>query len=178
MTSDQQGPQETAEQQEQRVDQDLDALLADTARERDEYLELARRTKADFENYKKRAAKEAAAWKTRGMAPLARDVITVADDLERAAKASTDVDSELVNGIKLTLGTLQNTLEKAGVESYDPLGETFDPEWHEAMLTQPVPPEQDGKVVQVLAKGYRLDGQVLRPARVAVGKAEAEGADS
>ncbi|MEX0992816.1 MAG: nucleotide exchange factor GrpE [Solirubrobacterales bacterium] len=77
---------------------------------------------------------------------------------------------ELASGVRLVRDELQNALGRAGVESYEPLGEPFDPEWHEAVLTQPVPGHDDGKIVDVLAKGYRLDGQVLRPAQVAVGK--------
>ena len=138
-------------------------------RERDEYLELAQRTKADFENYRKRVANEATAAEARGRASLVRELLTVADNLERALAAS-EPGNPLVNGVHLVYEDLIGTLKRAGVESYEPAGEVFDPEHHEAVLTQPAPPEQDGHVIDVHEKGYRLDGQVLRPARVTVGK--------
>jgi hypothetical protein len=65
---------------------------------------------------------------------------------------------------------LASILRRSGVESYEPAGERFDPHWHEAMMTRPARSEDAGKVLEVLEKGYRLDGQVLRPARVVVGE--------
>jgi molecular chaperone GrpE len=149
------------------VEADLDALLADVRRERDEYLELARRAKADFENYRKRAAKDTEAAEARGKATLARELVPAVDNLERALKAA-DADSELARGVELVLRELESTLQRAGVEAYDPVGERFDPAWHEALSTRPADDEEAGVVVETLERGYRLDGQVLRPARVVV----------
>jgi molecular chaperone GrpE len=149
------------------VDADLDALLADVQRERDEYLDLARRAKADFENYRKRAAKDADEAERRGKASLARQLPPVLDNLERALKAA-DEDSELARGVALVRAELEETLKRAGVEAYDPRGERFDPTWHEALSTQPADGTESGIVVETLERGYRLDGQVLRPARVVV----------
>jgi molecular chaperone GrpE len=149
------------------VDADLDALVADTKRERDEYLELAQRTKADFENYRKRAAREAAEAERRGKASLARELVPVVDNLERALKSAED-DSELAKGVALVLQELESTLQRAGVEAYDPTGERFDPTWHEAISTQPQDGTESGVVLETLERGYRLDGQVLRAARVVV----------
>jgi molecular chaperone GrpE len=149
------------------VEADLDALLADVQRERNEYLELARRTKADFENYRKRATKDAQAAEARGKASLAGELVPVLDNLERALNAA-DEDSELARGVALVLADLEETLGRAGVEAYDPLGERFDPAWHEALSTRPADAEEAGVVVETLERGYRLDGQVLRPARVVV----------
>jgi molecular chaperone GrpE len=149
------------------VEADLDALLDDVQRERDEYLELARRTKADFENYRKRAAKDAEAAEVRGKATLARDLVPVLDNLERALRAADD-DSELARGVGLVRTELEETLKRAGIEAYDPLGERFDPAWHEALSSRPADDEEAGLVVETLERGYRLDGQVLRPARVVV----------
>jgi molecular chaperone GrpE len=148
------------------VSEDLDALLADVQRERDEYLDLARRAKADFENYRKRATKEAQAAEVRGKAALASELVPVLDNVERALKAA-DEDSELARGVALVLTDLEATLKRAGVEAYDPLGERFDPAWHEALSSRPAD-EESGVVVETLERGYRLDGQVLRPARVVV----------
>jgi molecular chaperone GrpE len=149
------------------VDADLDALLADVTRERDEYLDLAKRTKADFENYRKRAAKEAQEAERRGKASLARQLVPVLDNLERALLAA-DEESELARGVALVRDELEETLKRAGIEAYDPLGERFDPSWHEALSTQPAAGTESGIVLETLERGYRLDGQVLRPARVVV----------
>jgi molecular chaperone GrpE len=155
----------------ERVERDLDELT-DTKRERDEYLELAQRTQADFDNYRKRVAREAAEAAARGKAELARELIPVVDNLERALEATGDDDREaarsLAKGVTLVLEELRTTLARAGVESYDPGGEPFDPIWHEALQTRVAEGEEAGTVVEVLEKGYRLDGQVLRPARVVV----------
>jgi molecular chaperone GrpE len=168
------------------VDADLDALVADVTRERDEYLELAQRTKADFENYRKRATGEAEEAERRGKAALARELVPAIDNLERALKsagvdpaaertASAEAPSEevsaheaLARGVALVYGDLQATLKRAGVEAYDPVGERFDPIWHEALSTRPADGQEPGVVVETLERGYRLDGQVLRPARVVV----------
>jgi molecular chaperone GrpE len=160
-------PTEAEDESAAAVDADLDALVADTKRERDEYLELAQRTKADFENYRKRAARDAAEAERRGTAKLARELVPIVDNLERALKAAED-DSELAKGVALVLRELEETLRRAGVEAYDPIGEPFDPTWHEALSTQPQEGTDPGMVVETLERGYRLDGQVLRAARVVV----------
>ncbi|MBW8060417.1 MAG: nucleotide exchange factor GrpE [Solirubrobacterales bacterium] len=159
----------------QEVEEDFDALLADTKHERDEYLELAQRTRADFENYRKRMTAEIQAAARRGKAGLAGELIGVIDNLERAlAAAGIEPSAEappeepLAQGILLTYRELTAVLEQAGVESYDPAGEKFDPAWHEALQTRPADGAEPGTVVEVLQKGFRLDGQVLRAARVVV----------
>jgi molecular chaperone GrpE len=139
--------------------------------ERDEYLSLAQRTKADFENYRKRVARESAETEARGRASLARSLLPVLDNLERALAAAQPIDrdsppSHLAEGVRLVYEELAGVLRGAGVESYEPTGEAFDPDWHEAMMTRP---GEEGRVLEVLEKGYRLNGQVLRPARVIVG---------
>jgi molecular chaperone GrpE len=147
------------------VSEDLDELTA-TKQERDSYLELAQRTKADFDNYRKRVAKEAGDAVARGRAELARELIPVVDNLERAADSA--ADDALSKGVVLVLGELRPVLKRAGVEAYDPAGERFDPAWHEALSTKPAEGGEPGTVVDTLERGYRLDGQVLRPARVVV----------
>ncbi|HKG34920.1 MAG TPA: nucleotide exchange factor GrpE [Solirubrobacterales bacterium] len=164
----------------QTVEEDFDALLDQTKRERDEYLDLAQRTRADFENYRKRMAAETQAAAARGRAELAGELIAVVDSLERALAAAevdpgdalngeASSDRPLEEGILLTYRELTAALRRAGVEAYDPAGEAFDPAWHEALGTQPAGDEsKPGQVIEVLQKGYRLDGQVLRAARVMV----------
>lgn len=162
------------------VSNDLDALLEDTKRERDEYLALAQRAKADFENYRKRAQRDAAEAEKRGRGKLAGALLPSVDNLERAMlaagidprrdqSASEEVSGQeaLARGVELVHAELQNTLARAGVEPFDPLGEKFDPSTCEAISTRP-DDGAAGTVVETLERGYRLDGDVLRPARVIV----------
>ncbi len=156
-----------------RVESDLDALLADTERERDEYLDLAKRTKADFENYRKRVASDVQAAAARGKAEVIREVVPVLDDLERAIQAAgldPEGDSEdgLAHGVLLVFRSLRDSLKRNGVEAVDPKGEKFDPTEHEALSTRPADGVESGVVVEVMQKGYRLDEQLIRPARVVV----------
>jgi molecular chaperone GrpE len=163
------------------VSEDLDALLEDTKRERDEYLALAQRAKADFENYRKRAQRDAADAEKRGRAKLASALLPSVDNLERAMLAagvtpngdpgmSEEVSAQeaLARGVALVHAELQSSLGRAGVEPFDPLGEKFDPTTSEVISTRPADGEAAGTVVETLERGYRLDGDVLRPARVIV----------
>jgi molecular chaperone GrpE len=155
--------------EEEKVQADLKDLVSGLEKERDEYLELARRTKADFENYRKRVDREARSAEARGRAALARDLLSVVDNLERALAAASPQEDHLAEGVRLVHSELAAVLANSGIESFSPEGEQFDPSAHEAMLTKP---GREGEVVEVLQKGYRLNGQVLRPARVAVGAGE------
>jgi molecular chaperone GrpE len=157
------------------VEKDLDALLLDTQRERDEYLDLAKRTKADFENYRKRMAAEVAGATARGKAALVGELIHAIDNLERAlAAAEIDPDADqtpeepLAQGILLTYRELCAALQRAGVEPLDVTGEKFDPNLHEALSTRAADGAESGTVVDVMQKGYRLGEQLIRPARVVV----------
>jgi molecular chaperone GrpE len=143
-----------------------DPLVA-TQRERDEYLELAQRTQADFENYRKRAAREAAAAGQRAKAGLVRELLPVVDNLERALASAPEGDP-LLEGVRLVHADLVAALEREGVESFDPSGDEFDPSLHEALSTRPADGAGSGLVVDVVEKGYRLNDSVLRPARVIV----------
>src|SRR5687767_11932280 len=119
------------------VQHDLDELVS-AKRERDEYLELAQRTKADFENYRKRAERDAADAERRGRSGLVRELVPVLDNLERALLAA-GIDPEgegagadggaLGQGVFLVYRDLRSAFERAGVEAYDPTGERFDPTW-------------------------------------------------
>jgi molecular chaperone GrpE len=155
------------------IEQDFDALLADAQRERDEYLDLAKRTKADFENFRKRMTAEVQAAGARGKGELLREVVPVLDDLERAIQAAgldPEGDSEdgLAHGVLLVFRSLRDSLSRNGVEAVDPKGEKFDPMQHEALSMQPAEGVESGTVVEVLQKGYRLGEQLIRPARVVV----------
>jgi molecular chaperone GrpE len=165
---------------------ELDALAA----KRDEYLALAQRTQADFENYRKRVARESALAAQRGVAKLAKELLPAIDNLDRALEAAASrktaggrpapseggpggaaEDTSLLDGVRLVRSELGAGLARVGVESFSPLGESFDPVVHEAMATVPQPPEggaASGTVVEVYQPGYRLGESVIRPARVVV----------
>jgi molecular chaperone GrpE len=156
-----------------------DELTAKAAKA-DEYLELAKRTKADFENYRKRAAREIAAAQERGIAKLAKELLPGIDDLDRALEAAEqaaaaqagngagELESQLVSGIKLVHADVIAGLARVGIERFSPHGERFDPEHHEAVAQQPVEGAESGTIVEVYQRGYRLGETVLRPARVVV----------
>ncbi len=145
---------------------------SDLVAERDKYLELAQRTQADFENYRKRAAKDAATAGERAKAGLVRELLPVLDNLERAlatAGGENGDEASVVEGVRLVRADLVGVLERSGVESFDPVGEPFDPTVHEALSTRPAPDgTHPGIVMDVVEKGYRLNDTVLRPARVIV----------
>jgi molecular chaperone GrpE len=155
------------------VQQDFEALLAEAREQKDEYLELARRTQADFENFRKRMSAEVQAAGVRGKSDLIREMVPALDDLERALQAAgldPEGDSEdgLAHGVLLVFRSLRETLQRNGVEAVDPQGEKFDPQWHEALSTATVEGVEPGTVVEVMQKGYKLGEQLVRPARVVV----------
>jgi molecular chaperone GrpE len=158
---------EASESQAQAVEEDFEKLLADAEQQKEEYLELARRTKADFENFRKRAAADVQAAQARGKVAVAREVIDAVDNLERALEAADD-GAALREGVEMVLSGLRETLSRNGIEVVDPKGEKFDPNQHEALSTMPVEGAESGTVVEVMQKGYRLEDQLVRPARVVV----------
>lgn len=155
------------------VEHDLDELLA-RAGKADEYLALAQRTQADFENFRKRMARDVSAAEARGVSRLARELLPALDNLGRAlaaAEGPADGDApehHLASGIRLVHDELLAALGRVGIEPFDPKGERFDPNEHEAMAQQPVDGAEPGTVVDVYQQGFRHDGAVLRPARVVV----------
>jgi molecular chaperone GrpE len=161
----------------EQVEHDLEHLVA-RAKERDEYLAIAQRTQADFENFRKRMARENAAAQDRGMAKVANELLPALDHLAHALKAastqptsSSDSESgrdDVVKGFAMVSGEIVTALERAGIQAFSPLGEPFDPNEHEAMTTQPSEDAESGTVIEVYQQGYRLNGQILRPARVVV----------
>jgi molecular chaperone GrpE len=164
--------QELAEEQAaERVEEDLDELRARAA-ERDEYLALAQRTKADFENYRRRMTRDAQVAQDRGVKKVVGELLPALDNLERAIAAAEaeEADSEhhLTQGIRLVQQELAAALTRVGIEAFSPKGEAFDPNEHEAMSQQPVEGAEPGTVVEVLQVGYRLNGTLVRPARVMV----------
>jgi molecular chaperone GrpE len=145
------------------VKEDLDAA----ERKAQEYLALAQRTQADFENYRKRMARENAQAVDRGVAKLARELLPALDHLDIALKAA-EGHEDVVKGFAMVAGELKAALERVGIQAFSPKGEPFDPNEHEAMVQQPVDGAEPGTVVEVYQSGYRINGAVLRPARVVV----------
>ena len=149
---------------------DPEADLRERAGKADGYLDLAQRTQADFDNYRKRMTREVRAAQERGIGRLARELLPALDNLERALAAveSADHEHHLTQGIRLVATELSAALGRTGIQAYDPKGERFDPTHHEAVAQQPFEGAEPGTVAQVLQPGYRLNETILRPARVIV----------
>ena len=141
--------------------------VAEVEDERDKYLALAQRTQADFENYRKRMARENAAAGERGAAKLAKELLPALDHLEIALKAA-EGHPEVIKGFALVRDELLAALAKSGIQAFSPTGEPFDPNEHEAMAQQPSEDAESGTVLEVYQQGFRINGQILRPARVVV----------
>lgn len=144
-----------------------DDLTQQLSEQRDKYLRLA----AEYDNYRKRTAKERAETGTRAQAELVGKLLESLDDLRRFSHvdpASTDAQT-LHKGIELVEQKMVKALEGSGLEVINPVDQTFDPTLHEAITTEPaLSPEDDHVVAKVFQPGYRFNGQLLRPARVVV----------
>lgn len=150
------------------VEHDLGDLLAKAEGERDEYLDLAKRTKADFENYRRRMAAEVQAAAGRGKGEMALELIDAVDNLERALETADEGPDGLADGVGMVLRGMREALSRNGIEAVDPRGDQFDPNQHEALSTAPSEEVGSGHVIEVVQKGYRMGDQVIRPARVVV----------
>jgi molecular chaperone GrpE len=170
--------------------QELEELAA-RAEKADEYLLLAQRTQADFENYRKRAARDAALAQDRGVAKLAKELLPAIDNLDRALMAAeayvaaadeitigateaadgapaTPGDHQFMDGLKLVHAEMLAALARAGIEPFSPVGEQFNPQHHEAVAQHKVEGQAPGTVIEVYQQGFRHGDSVLRPARVLV----------
>ena len=158
----------------------VEVLTKEVADARDKTL----RTLAEMENLRQRTRKEVADAKTYGITGFARDVLDIADNLQRAldavpaeAKANADPGLKaLIEGVELTERSLLNALEKNGVRKFDPSGEKFDPNFQQAMYEVPDASVPSGTVVQVVQAGYMIGERILRPALVGVSKGGAKAA--
>jgi molecular chaperone GrpE len=149
----------------------LEERVALLEQERDEYLNDLKRVAADFENYRKRVARDQQDVVARAHERLVKELLPVLDDLERALEAATDhEEAKLEEGVRLVHRELMKALAKEGLVEVETDGQ-FDPHMHEALLSQPSE-QEDGSVIEVLQKGYRLGDRVLRPARVVVSQSE------
>jgi molecular chaperone GrpE len=149
----------------------LEERAALLQKERDERLDDLKRVAAEFDNYRKRVARDQQSLAARAHERLVKELLPVLDDLERALEAAAEhEEARLEDGVRLVQRELQEALAKEGLEEIETNGH-FDPHVHEALLSQPS--EQDeGAILEVLQKGYRLGDQVLRPARVVVSQGE------
>ncbi|WP_315723227.1 MULTISPECIES: nucleotide exchange factor GrpE [unclassified Bradyrhizobium] len=157
-----------------------EALAKEAAEARDRML----RTLAEMENLRKRTAREVADARMYGITGFARDVLDIADNLQRAldavpAETRDNADpglKSLIEGVELTERSLLNTLEKNGVKKFDPTGQKFDPNFQQAMYEVPDASVPSGTVVQVVQAGFMIGERILRPALVGVSKGGAKAA--
>ena len=149
---------------------ELAAALQEAQRQRDEYLDHLRRERAEFDNFRKRNAKERLEAMDRGVQSLVTELLGVLDNFGHVLKAAEDSpDEALAKGARMVHEELVGVLARFGLEDVPGAGEPFDPQWHEAMMQVPAEEDVDGPVVaEVLRAGYRFKGRVLRPASVSV----------
>jgi molecular chaperone GrpE len=163
MASEKQSGEERAE----RHVAELEERLAAAERDRDEHLDRLQRVAADFDNYRKRVARDRESLAARAHERLVKELLPVLDDLERALEAAEQhEEAKLEEGVRLVHRELRDALAKEGLVEIETDG-SFDPHVHEALLSQPSE-EDDGAILQVIQKGYRLGDRVVRPARVVV----------
>jgi molecular chaperone GrpE len=154
---------EQAEQAVSAEDTELEALR----NENEELIDTLQRLQADFDNYRKRAARDQESLVARAGERIVKELLPILDDLERALEAvESHEEAKLEDGVQLVYRQLEQLLEKEGLALVETDGQ-FDPHVHEALLTQPSDADE-GSVIEVLQKGYRLGDRVLRPARVVV----------
>jgi molecular chaperone GrpE len=143
-------------------------VLAKLEAERDEYLDLAQRVQAEYDNYRKRIAREQERLVAHAHERLVKELLPILDDLERALEAAErHEEAALVDGVKLVSKALRKALEKEGVAEIETDG-AFDPHVHEALLTRPGDGAEPGSVLEVVQRGYRVGDKVVRPAKVIV----------
>ena len=156
--------QEQEQPQAEQQAPDVEALIA----ERDEYLDHLKRVAAEFENYRKRAARDQQNLAARAAERLVRELLPVLDDLERALQAAEEhEEATLEEGVRLVHRQLADTLRKEGLEEV-PTDGGFDPHVHEALMSRPDEERESGAILEVAQKGYRIGEKVIRPARVIV----------
>jgi molecular chaperone GrpE len=145
-------------------------------KERDDLVGTLQRVQAEFENYRKRAARDQQSLVARAHERLVKELVPVLDDLERALEAAeAHEEAKLEEGVALVARSFADILRKEGLEEI-PTDGRFDPHVHEALLSQPSD-EEEGTVIEVIQKGYRLGDRVIRPARVVIAAAKGNGGD-
>jgi molecular chaperone GrpE len=162
-----------SEEKTERALAELEERVAQLEAERDEYLADLKRVAADFDNFRKRAARDQESLVARAHERLVKELLPVVDDLERALEAAEEhEEAKLEEGVRLVHRELRDALAKEGLVEIETDG-GFDPHIHEALLSQPSE-EDDGVILQVIQNGYRLGDRVLRPARVVISQGAPE----
>jgi molecular chaperone GrpE len=141
------------------------------------YLEHLRRLQAEFDNYRKRVKKENESLYAFAQGDLMGKLLPVIDDLERMLNHDDENSRDMIEGIRLIYKNLNKILVEQGLKEIPAVGESFDPEQHEAVGVEEVGENQDGIVTEEWQKGYRFGGRLLRPSRVKVGKAATKTSD-
>ena len=163
-----------SEQAEPTVEEKLAEADAELARVKKALAEADIRAQAEVQNVRKRAERDVQHARKFALEKFAGDLLSVADNLERGL-AALDAEDEALKGaregIELTLKSLLDAFARYNLEQIDPADEPFNPELHEAMTMVPVPNVDPNTVIEVLEKGYQLNGRLIRPARVVVSKA-------
>lgn len=170
--SNQEATDTSSEQEEQEAEEQKDPLQ----QKQEEYQELYDkhlRLYSEFENFRRRSRKETADAKEKGRSDMVLAVLPVIDDFERALSSineSTE-SKDVYEGVELIYNKFKNILSEQGLQEMQPVGETFDPDYHEAMTKMQAPSEdQKGKVIDVVEKGYMLNDRIVRHAKVVVGE--------
>ena len=157
----------------------LTTELANALAKAKEHYETYVRALAEADNVRKRAARDVEAAGRYAIERFAGELLEVRDSLELGVAAGAGADpARLVEGMEATLRLLNRAFEKSGITVVDPQGQAFNPEFHEAMVTQPVADQPPGTVLAVVQKGYALNGRLLRPARVVIARAPDPSADA
>jgi len=159
---------EEAESGEQEVQEEFDSVC----RERDEYLDLLTRKQAEFENYRRRVEKEKEDIRVMAQSEVIREVLTVVDaceaGVEKLAEADSDTSEVFVEGYGLLLKQLRSLLDKFDVKEVPGVGVTFDPNVHEAVVSEVRPDHEEGEILEQYRKGYLIKDRLLRPSQVRV----------
>lgn len=166
----QDAPTSTAPDGSATLPSELVDALAEIERERDTYLDHLRRERAEFENFRRRSARERLEALDRGAEALVSQLLSVLDNFGYVLEAAKDSDDGVAKGVRMVHAELREILGRAGLEDVPGVDEPFDPTWHDAVMQVEGDRTDDGepKVAQVLRSGYRFKGRVLRPASVAV----------
>ncbi|HHV73997.1 nucleotide exchange factor GrpE [Thermoanaerobacterium sp. R66] len=168
---------ENSDQGEEKIDEgeieELKNKLKQKEDEANEYLEMAQRLKAEFENYRKRTEKEKADLVEYGKEQVILEILPVVDNFERALEASHGDSEEIASfkeGVNLIYRQFKGVLEKLGVKEIESLGQIFDPYKHHAVMQEEVEDKKENEIIEVFQKGYMFNNKVIRPSMVKVAK--------
>jgi molecular chaperone GrpE len=157
--------------------QDLESQLTAKEKEAQENYDRLLRVSAEFENYKKRSARDFSDFKKYANRALLKDMLSVVDNLELAIQSAGEKNAHaasLLEGLNMTLQEMLRVFEKHGVKPLESVGQPFDPALHEAMMQEQTDDQPENTVVREMQKGYLLNDRLLRPAMVVVAKSQSD----